>query len=76
MQAPDVLDQLAKHGLEPSHSTPEALTAYMRREAETWSRIVKEAGIKPRVPDGSGGGAKLSEPAGAHGRRLRAGRRH
>jgi tripartite-type tricarboxylate transporter receptor subunit TctC len=47
MGAADTVAELAKHGLEPAHSTPDQLAAYMRRESDTWSKIVKEVGIKP-----------------------------
>jgi tripartite-type tricarboxylate transporter receptor subunit TctC len=35
-----------KQGLEPAPGTPEALAAYMKREFDTWGKVVKEAGIK------------------------------
>ena len=35
-----------KQGLEAAPSTPEDLGAYIKREYETWAKVVKEAGIK------------------------------
>ncbi len=43
--APEVKELLHKQGLEPRPSTPEELAAFMKREYETWGRVVKEAHI-------------------------------
>jgi len=43
---PEVKDLLNKQGLEPAPSTPEELARYIRREYDTWGKVVKEAGIK------------------------------
>jgi tripartite-type tricarboxylate transporter receptor subunit TctC len=37
---------LHKTGTEPKSSTPEEFAAYIKREYDTWGRVVKEAGIK------------------------------
>ena len=42
----DVIALLHKQGVEPQPGTPEDLARYMKREYDTWGRIVKEAGIK------------------------------
>ena len=39
---------LAKQGVEPQPGTPEELAAYMKREYDTWGRVIQEAGIKPQ----------------------------
>jgi tripartite-type tricarboxylate transporter receptor subunit TctC len=44
--APEVKDLLHKQGLESRPSSPEELAAHMKREYETWGRVVKEANIK------------------------------
>lgn len=44
--APEVKDLLHKQGLEPRPSSPEELAAHMKREYETWGRVVKEASIQ------------------------------
>lgn len=44
--APDVKEQLAKHFLEPNPGTREDLARYMKRDYETWGRVIKAAGIK------------------------------
>jgi len=41
-----VRDALNKQGLEASTGTPEELGNYIKREYDTWGRVVKEAGIK------------------------------
>jgi tripartite-type tricarboxylate transporter receptor subunit TctC len=43
---PDVIAALHKQGVEPQPGTPEDLGRYMKREYETWGKVVKEAGIK------------------------------
>ena len=43
--APEVKELLAKQGVEATPSTPEELAAHVRREHETWGKVVKEAHI-------------------------------
>jgi len=43
---PEVKDLLNKQGLEGAPGTPEHLAAFMKREYDTWGKVVKEAGIK------------------------------
>jgi tripartite-type tricarboxylate transporter receptor subunit TctC len=43
---PEVRELLAKQGLEPKPGTGEELAAHIKREYDTWGRVVKEAGIK------------------------------
>ena len=45
LKRPDMLDQLGRQGFEAQGSTPEDLAAHVRTQIETWSRIVREAGI-------------------------------
>ena len=42
----EVKDLFAKQGLEAAPSTPEQLAAFMKREYDTWGKVVKQAGIK------------------------------
>jgi tripartite-type tricarboxylate transporter receptor subunit TctC len=42
---PEVKEQLASHFLEPNPSTREELAAYIKREFDTWGRLIKAAGI-------------------------------
>jgi tripartite-type tricarboxylate transporter receptor subunit TctC len=42
----EVKDLFAKQGLEAAPGTPEELAAFMKREYDTWGKVVKEAGIK------------------------------
>jgi tripartite-type tricarboxylate transporter receptor subunit TctC len=43
--APDVRAQLLEHGLEPKPGTREELAAFIRKESETWGKVIKEARI-------------------------------
>jgi tripartite-type tricarboxylate transporter receptor subunit TctC len=44
--APDVQQAMARQGLDPESSTPEALAARIRAETKTWAEVIKAAGIK------------------------------
>jgi tripartite-type tricarboxylate transporter receptor subunit TctC len=44
----EVKELLNKQGLEAAPSTPEQLAAFMKKEYDTWGKVVKEAGIKPQ----------------------------
>ena len=44
----EVKDLFAKQGLEAAPSTPEQLAEFMKRESDTWGKVVKQAGIKPQ----------------------------
>ena len=46
LTAPDVKEQLAKHFLEPAPGTREELAAYIRKEYDSWGRVVKKANIQ------------------------------
>ena len=43
---PKVIDQLAKTGVEPAAMTPDEFGRYLKREYDTWGKVVKQAGIK------------------------------
>ena len=43
---PDTRKALSDAGVEPAHSSPEALQAYMVQELERWGKVVKAADIK------------------------------
>lgn len=43
---PEVKNLLNKQGLEPAPSTPGELAKHIKREHETWGRVVKQAGIE------------------------------
>jgi tripartite-type tricarboxylate transporter receptor subunit TctC len=45
---PQVVAALNKTGTEPKSSTAEEFAAYIKREYDTWGKVVKEAGIKPQ----------------------------
>ena len=43
---PQVVAALHKTGTEPKSSTPDEFAQYIKREYDTWGKVVKEAGIK------------------------------
>jgi len=47
LKAPDVAETLAKQGLQPTGSSPEALGQLTRTDLERWSVVVRDAKIKP-----------------------------
>ena len=46
LRDPKAVALLDKQGVDPEPTTPEALGAYMKREYETWGKVVKQKGIK------------------------------
>ena len=46
INAPQMLEKLARQGVVPIASKPEAFTAYMKAEQEKWSQVIKAANIK------------------------------
>jgi tripartite-type tricarboxylate transporter receptor subunit TctC len=46
LKAPEAADLLHKQGVDPEPGTPQELAAYMKREYETWGKVVKQANIK------------------------------
>jgi tripartite-type tricarboxylate transporter receptor subunit TctC len=47
MAMPDVREQLHNAGLEPSLKDSEAFRGYIKSELAKWTKLIKEAGIKP-----------------------------
>jgi tripartite-type tricarboxylate transporter receptor subunit TctC len=45
LNAPDVQEQLNKHGLTPMPGTREELAATIRRESATWAKVIKDGKI-------------------------------
>jgi tripartite-type tricarboxylate transporter receptor subunit TctC len=43
---PEVISAMKKTGVEPQSSKPEEFAAYIKREYETWGKVIKQAGIK------------------------------
>jgi len=43
--APDIRERLSSLGAEPVGSTPGEFAAFIKAEAEKWSRVTREAGI-------------------------------
>jgi tripartite-type tricarboxylate transporter receptor subunit TctC len=46
LTSPDIAQVFAAQGVDPAHSTPKELEAYMRRESQRWAKVIKTAGIK------------------------------
>ena len=47
LQQPDVRERFLANGMFPSGGPPEALRDHLRSEITRWSKVIKEAGIKP-----------------------------
>jgi tripartite-type tricarboxylate transporter receptor subunit TctC len=48
LKVPSVVEQLAAQGADPIGSTPDELRQYLQNEIDTWTKIIKVAGIKPQ----------------------------
>jgi tripartite-type tricarboxylate transporter receptor subunit TctC len=46
VRAPEMREQLAAQGAEPTGGTPETFARTLRSDAATWGRVVKDAGIR------------------------------
>ena len=44
----DVLDALMNQGVEPGYGAPSDLDAFLKADTAMWSKLLKEAGIKPQ----------------------------
>jgi tripartite-type tricarboxylate transporter receptor subunit TctC len=47
MSRQEVVDALARQGVQPRTSTPEQFTAHIQAEVARWTAVVQKAGIKP-----------------------------
>jgi tripartite-type tricarboxylate transporter receptor subunit TctC len=47
LQTPDLKERFAKMGSTAQSSTPAEFDSFIRRDYERWSRVIKNAGIKP-----------------------------
>jgi tripartite-type tricarboxylate transporter receptor subunit TctC len=45
LKSPDVREQLLQHGLEPMPGTREELAQFIRKETDTWGKVIKAAKI-------------------------------
>ncbi len=43
----EIKEQFAKHGAEPSPTTPEKFGEYIRGEIARWQKVARDAGVKP-----------------------------
>jgi tripartite-type tricarboxylate transporter receptor subunit TctC len=46
LKDPDVQKQLAEHGMEPAPMSRAELAAYIRKERDSWAKVIKAANIK------------------------------
>jgi tripartite-type tricarboxylate transporter receptor subunit TctC len=46
LKDPDVVKALAEHGMEPAPMTRAELAAYIRKERDSWAKVIKAANIK------------------------------
>jgi tripartite-type tricarboxylate transporter receptor subunit TctC len=46
LRLPDVSERLLVQGMEPTSSTPEEFSAYIRSEMTKWAKVVKASGAK------------------------------
>ena len=47
LASPELKQQFAAQGAEPSPSTPQRLDEYMRSEIARWQQVARDAGVKP-----------------------------
>jgi tripartite-type tricarboxylate transporter receptor subunit TctC len=47
LAVPEVRDDLKKHGMDVTGSTPQAFAAHLKREKALWGEVIRTAGIKP-----------------------------
>jgi tripartite-type tricarboxylate transporter receptor subunit TctC len=47
LQQPDVRDRMKKLGLEIHTEPPEFFTELMRKDFESWGKVIKDMGFKP-----------------------------
>jgi tripartite-type tricarboxylate transporter receptor subunit TctC len=47
LRLPDARERLLVQGMEPTSSTPEEFSAYIRSEMTKWAKVVKASGAKP-----------------------------
>jgi tripartite-type tricarboxylate transporter receptor subunit TctC len=47
LAAADTIEQLRQQGLEPVGGTPEEASAWIRSEVAQWTKVIRDAGIKP-----------------------------
>ena len=49
LKTPAVIEQLAAQGGEPIANTPDELRQFLQNEIDVWTRIIRQAGIKPNT---------------------------
>ena len=48
MQIPEVIEQFRIQGYEPLVSTPDEMSARIKTEIGTWTKIIRDAGVEPQ----------------------------
>jgi tripartite-type tricarboxylate transporter receptor subunit TctC len=46
LRSPEIVQQLAPHGVDVVHSSPEEFVAVIRGDLQKWGKVIREAGIK------------------------------
>jgi tripartite-type tricarboxylate transporter receptor subunit TctC len=46
LRSPEIVQQLAPHGIDVVHSSPEEFVAVIRGDLQKWGKVIREAGIK------------------------------
>jgi tripartite-type tricarboxylate transporter receptor subunit TctC len=49
LKSPVVVEQLAAQGGDPIGNTPDELRQFMQNEIDVWTKVIKQAGIKPNT---------------------------
>ena len=47
MQNPEVIESFARLGMQPATNTPDELGVLLKSELAKWTKVVKDANIKP-----------------------------
>jgi tripartite-type tricarboxylate transporter receptor subunit TctC len=45
LKTPDIQQKLARYGAEPVGGTPASFSAFLQRDVDTWSKVIRDAGI-------------------------------
>jgi tripartite-type tricarboxylate transporter receptor subunit TctC len=49
LKSPIVVEQLAAQGADPIGNTPDELRQFMQNEIDVWTKVIRQAGIKPNT---------------------------
>ena len=49
LKSPVVIEQLAAQGADPIGNTPDELRQFLQNEIGVWTKVIRQAGIKPNA---------------------------